>query len=459
MSAVIRPTIKEENFNKLFNIVGLPKKVMGNSEIGHLNIGGGREFQHILLKINDTIKKKEFSKINEIQNIKKRLNQNKSNLHIIGMYSESGVHSHLNHLKELIKTFELYNIKLHIITDGRDTDKKSAKKYIDKINNIIKNKKIEFTSISGRFYAMDRDKRWERTKKFYNILFKKGNKLNTYSQIIKESYKKKLLDEFLIPTKLTQTKIEKNDEIIFFNFREDRMRQIVSSFQNKFKEFKTNKIKLNITTMYDYEDKIKFKSLFKKIELKNTLSQIISKNKLKQLKIAESEKYAHVTYFFNGGQEKKFKNENRIIIASPKVKTYDQSPKMSAKQITDHIIKNENKFDIIIANFANADMVGHTGNINATKQAVEYLDVCIKKIVKTLNKKTKILITADHGNCENMKGKWNKSHTLSKVPFILLNTNYKKIKSENASLKNIAPTILKLLNIKKSKEMNTKSLI
>ncbi|MBT6505942.1 sulfatase-like hydrolase/transferase, partial [Candidatus Woesearchaeota archaeon] len=225
------------------------------------------------------------------------------------------------------------------------------------------------------------------------------------------------------------------------------------------KEFKTNKIKLNITTMYDYEDKIKFKSLFKKIELKNTLSQIISKNKLKQLKIAESEKYAHVTYFFNGGQEKKFKNENRIIIASPKVKTYDQSPKMSAKQITDHIIKNENKFDIIIANFANADMVGHTGNINATKQAVEYLDVCIKKIVKTLNKKTKILITADHGNCENMKGKWNKSHTLSKVPFILLNTNYKKIKSENASLKNIAPTILKLLNIKKSKEMNTKSLI
>ncbi len=435
---------KEYSFTTLSasgKAVGLPPNYMGNSEVGHLNLGAGRDLKQVITRINGSIKDGSFYK-NKVL-LKTIRKAQKSSLHLIGLCSEAGVHSHLSHLQALIDLAKKNKVKtyLHVIADGRDTAPKEVNKYLKKI------KGVNLATVSGRYYAMDRDERWLRTKLYYNCLLGKGKKVESMEDVIKESYKKKITDEFIIPTIINGfSGIKKGEQVILFNFREDRMRQITKLLK-----------KFHPVCMYPYFEKNRFSVLFDRVIYKNTLSEVVSKAGLKQLKLAETEKYAHVTYFFNGGQEKKFRNEKRIIIDSPKVATYDQRPEMSAYQITNFLEKELGKKQLVVVNYANCDMVGHTGNIKATRKSIKTVDDCLKKIVPlAMEKNYYVLITADHGNCEKMVGEWKKSHTLSQVPFYLVG---KKTKLKKGSLKNVAPTILNLLKIKKPKEISATSLI
>nr|QCI08327.1 Phosphoglycerate mutase [Ptilothamnion sphaericum] len=463
--------------------VGLPKKQMGNSEVGHTTIGAGRIINQDLVRIEKSIQNHDFFTNNNIHNICKKTQEEGSKLHIIGLCSDGGVHSHINHLNALIDIVKKYNhtICLHVITDGRDTEPKLAKKFIEEINQKIKKySNIKICSISGRYYSMDRDCRWSRTEKAYKILTEdiinkdktdKNTNIINCINIIQEYYEKDISDEFIPPTKINIGKISDNDGVIFFNFRPDRIRQLLHSLAKKnFKGFETKNFKnLKLLTFTNYDSSIKIPVVFPSQKNNYFLGQIVSNNGLKQLRLAETEKYAHVTYFFNGGIEEPFPGEDRELIPSPKVATYDLSPEMSAKQITERILNaiDTNIYQLIVVNYANPDMIGHTGNLNATIEAINIVDECIQQVFTKIQglPEATFIITADHGNADYMLDKNNnpcKSHSTNLVPFMMINN---KITSKLNNLKpsgclaDIAPTILDILNLPIPYEMNGQSLI
>lgn len=430
--------------------VGLPKNIMGNSEVGHTTIGAGRRVKQYYSLINDDIETNEFYQKREI---KQSVLGTKGNIHIMGLLSDGGIHSHIDHLLAIIKyignTTKNINIYIHIFSDGRDAEYKSVKKYIEYLNKHV-SYNMNISTVIGRFYAMDRDKRWDRTKETYDLLtLHKGTEFNSINIAIDDAYNKDLTDEFLPPSFISNTPIiSKNDLVIFFNFREDRARQLSKMFEDN---------SFNILCMVKYDTFIK-KYIYKRLKVEKTLSEIISLNNLKQLKIAETEKYAHVTYFFNGGVEIPYKGEDRILIPSLKVKTYDTVPFMRAEEITENILSNIDKmYTLIVANFANADMVGHTGNFKAAIKSIETIDKMIGKILKNIKEKNiDLIITGDHGNAEEMiKNKEiYKEHTTFPVPFIFKNKNVKTEKIlQKGELSDLSPTILSLLNISKPKQM------
>ena len=451
--------------------VGLPKGQMGNSEVGHTNIGAGRLVYQSLELINSKIKDGSFYKNSEFLKVINHVKDNNSKLHLIGLLSDGGVHSHINHLfalLDLCKKEKVNEVYIHIFTDGRDVSPTSAIKYIEALEKKLKTIKLgKISTISGRYYGMDRDNRFDRIQKSYDIMTKETppEEIKEVKKAWKESQKQKITDEFIIPTKVCpQGLIEDNDGIIFFNFRPDRLKEISSAFTNEeFKCFNRKKINnLLSVTMMPVADTVLCPHAFELPKLKNTLGEYISKKGLSQLRIAETEKYAHVTYFFDGGIDKEFDNEKRILLPSPKVATYDRKPEMSANMITAALVKEitTNKEDLVVLNFANGDMVGHTGNYEAAIKAVETVDECIGKILKniSLDEYTMIII-ADHGNCEVMKnkdGSINTSHTTNLVPFIVLD---KKVKLLNGKLGDIAPTILYLMGLDIPSEMTGNILI
>ncbi|PLW79324.1 2,3-bisphosphoglycerate-independent phosphoglycerate mutase [Candidatus Woesearchaeota archaeon] len=473
---------KTPNIDKLFRkypksklgasgeAVGLPKGFQGSSEVGHLTIGSGRIIYQDQVKINNSIENDEFfynhSFLEAIKNAKK----NKKNLHLMGLLQDQGVHAHQNHLFALVELCSRYEVTpyIHIISDGRDTPPKSVKKYIDELLKIIEKYPAKVASITGRYYAMDRDKRWDRTKLFYDLLIKEKSDKKKFKNIyeaVKQAYKDKEFDEFIKPRMTTDfTKVDKDDSLIFFNYRPDRARQITQSLIDpKFRGFNVVRRNINFVAMTRYYAEIDSPVAYERTNVKNVLARVLKDNKKTQLRIAETEKYAHVTYFFNDEIEKPYAGEDRVLIPSPKVATYDLKPEMSAYEITDSLLKemNKQKHDLIVVNFANCDMVGHTGKIKPTIKAVETVDKCVGKVVsKTLNFGGSALIIADHGNAEMMiqkDGSPCTSHTLNKVPCCLVGTRYRKIRS--GGLADVAPTLLKLLKIEQPKEMTGKSLI
>nr|YP_009394909.1 phosphoglycerate mutase [Polysiphonia stricta]ARW63471.1 phosphoglycerate mutase [Polysiphonia stricta] len=456
--------------------VGLPKNQMGNSEVGHTTIGAGRIINQDLVRIQKSITTGEFYQNKTIHNLCKKISKRQTKLHIIGLCSNGGVHSHLNHLKAIIKITSQYSQKieicLHLITDGRDTNAKAAIEFLDVIHEEIKNNnRINICTISGRYYSMDRDCRWSRIEKAYKVLTEDNEKTynQNYKSIIDNFYTDDISDEFIPPTRIYHGAISNNDGILFFNFRPDRIRQLIQCLaKTNFKGFVTKKIEnLLFTTLTEYDSSLKFPVVFPAPNHQNFLGEIIANNNLKQLRLAETEKYAHVTYFFNGGIEEPFPGEDRELIPSPKVDTYDLQPAMSAYQITDSLIHALDKkiYKLIVINYANPDMVGHTGKLDSTIEAVEVIDHCIEKIInKVKEEEVTLIITADHGNADYMINEDNqpcKSHSTNSVPFIIVQNN--KIKphklQSKGTLADIAPTILDLLRIEIPKEMNGQSLI
>lgn len=456
--------------------VGLPKGQMGNSEVGHMNIGAGRIVHQDLMKIDKAIKQKSIIKNKILNNAIDYSIQNNKTIHFLGLLSDGGIHSHIEHLYallELVKSKKASNVFIHGFTDGRDTDPKSGIKFVEILENKIKNSNIELASIIGRYYSMDRDKRWDRTKIAYDLLINgKGTKTKDFKNSIKKNYDKGITDEFINPLiKVDENnspigKISSGDVVIFYNFRNDRVKQLTEVLsQNKNIESNMNPLNLLYITMTKYDEKFKNISvLFDKDDLVDTLGEVISKENKTQLRIAETEKYPHVTFFFNGGNENPFPGEERILCPSPKVATYDLKPEMSAYEVKNKVIekiKNQNSPDFICLNFANPDMVGHTGKINAAVKACETIDKCLQEIVPiSIKNNYSLLIISDHGNCEKMKnddGSPNTSHTQNPVPIILIDRDYKVIK--DGILANIAPTILKLMNIKKPASMKEEPII
>ena len=441
--------------------VGLPKGQMGNSEVGHMNIGAGRIVYQPLQLINSKIKDKTFYKNENILEVLNHVKENNSKLHIFGLLSDGGIHSHIKHLfvlLDMVKENNIKNLYLHLFLDGRDTLPKVAIKYLNQLDEKLKELNIgKISTLSGRYYSMDRDNRYDRVKKAYDaIVYGKGEYYQNYQQVIESNYKRNISDEFIIPAVIDKLGIvEDNDGLLVFNFRPDRLRELFSSLTNKeFKGFEIKKLNnLKLTTMFPVSNEVISKNAFQLDKLKNTLGEYISNLNLKQLRIAETEKYAHVTYFFNGGLSKTLKNCQEILIPSPKVLTYDLKPEMSAYEITDTLLKEMDKYDLIILNFANGDMVGHTGNLKATIKGIETIDICLGRIIKKINKLNGTLVlTADHGNSEVMlkDDKAITSHSTNPVPFIITN---KKYQLENGKLGDIAPTILKLMNLEIPKEM------
>nr|YP_009393669.1 phosphoglycerate mutase [Caloglossa beccarii]ARW62231.1 phosphoglycerate mutase [Caloglossa beccarii] len=456
--------------------VGLPKMQMGNSEVGHTTIGAGRIINQDLVRIQKSIDTQEFFKNTTIHKVCKQVYINKSKLHIIGLCSNGGVHSHIEHLKAILQITREYNniICLHLITDGRDTSPKNAIVFIEDIIEYIKDQlNVKICTLSGRYYSMDRDCRWSRTEKTYKILTEDYN--IEYKQdcvdIIKQYYKQNISDEFIPPTRISSEKISHNDGILFFNFRPDRIRQLLHCFTKKnFKGFPIKTINnLVIATFTEYDLSLKLPVVFPSKNETNFLGQIISNSGFKQLRIAETEKYAHVTYFFNGGIEEPFPGEDRQLIPSPKVETYDLTPEMSADQLTCTLLEaiNKNIYKLIVINYANPDMVGHTGNLEATIKAIETIDQCIAKIYKKMQQiNGTLIITSDHGNADCMLDLTNKpctAHSTNLVPFILMlnNSNLSSFNGlkKSGCLADIAPTILDILTIEIPKEMNGNSLI
>lgn len=455
--------------------VGLPEGQMGNSEVGHTNIGAGRIIYQELTRITKSIEDGDFFSIPELVAAIENCKKNNSKLHIMGLLSDGGVHSHQRHLfalLELAKRKDFENVYVHCFLDGRDTPPASAEGYIAELESKMKEKGVgKIASIMGRFYAMDRDKRWERVQKAYDALVMgEGEKYTSAAAAIEDSYQKEVFDEFVIPTVICNNdkpiaKIEENDSVIFFNFRPDRAREITRAIvDEQFDGFQREYFKTYFVAFTNYDETIKNISVaFKKDEIKNTFGEIISKKGMTQLRIAETEKYAHVTFFFNGGEEKQYEGEDRILIPSPKVETYDMKPEMSALEVTENVLNaiHSRKYDSIILNFANPDMVGHTGNIDAVIKALETLDGCVEKIVEAIEQEGGyLLITADHGNCEQMidykTGEPHTAHTTNPVPLVLVG---KDAKLKEGRLADLAPTMLDLIGIEKPAEMTGESLI
>lgn len=456
--------------------VGLPVGQMGNSEVGHLHIGAGRIVYQSLTLINKAIEEKTFFSNKAILQAINHAKENNSKLHIIGLLSDGGVHAHINHMLAILSYCAQENFKnvfFHVILDGRDTKSAVAKIYLNELLTKINELKIgAIASISGRYYAMDRDKRWDRIQLAYDVMVNnKGESFSDAISYIDEEYSQERNDEFIIPAynEKVNGNIANNDSIVFANFRPDRAIQLASGLTNSDYEWnKENKLVLLKNTffvsMMKYADSVKAQAIvFPPTPIINGLGEWLSKNNVKQLRIAETEKYAHVTYFFDGGKDIEYCLEDRILIPSPKVKTYDLKPEMSAKTITTRLIEeiNSGVYDIIILNFANPDMVGHTGNLQAAIKAVGTVDECLGEIYQALKTvEGTLVITADHGNAEVMidqQGEMNKKHTSQPVPLIVCKKGI-NLKS-NGGLGNVAPTILEMMGIEKPAEMEEESLL
>ena len=451
--------------------VGLPDGQMGNSEVGHLNIGAGRVVYQELQRINVAIRDGSFAKNPVLlQALRKAKTENKK-LHLIGLVSDGGVHSHINHLKTIIdccKSESVVNVFVHAFTDGRDTDPKSGIRFIKNLQDHMDATGIgKMATVSGRYYAMDRDKRWERVKLAYEALVNgKGGSGNSALQIIEKSYAQDISDEFIKPSVVLDSsanplaKITSGDVVICFNFRTDRCREITEVLtQEDFPEQGMKKLSLDYTTMTEYDHHFKdVHVMFENDDLKMTLGEVAAKNMLTQIRIAETEKYPHVTFFFSGGREIPFEGEKRIMIPSPKVATYDLQPEMSAKGITDAIIPeiNHKTANFICLNFANADMVGHTGNFPAVIKAVETVDQCVERVVTAaLSNDYVVFLTADHGNADfmiNADGTPNTAHSLNLVPYFIIDNQWHG-KVHPGKLGDIAPTLLKLMGYEVPPEM------
>ena len=440
--------------------VGLPKGQMGNSEVGHMTIGSGQVLYQDLVKISKSIDENSLKNNPIIQETLKN-----KRVHLVGLLSDGGVHSHISHLFGLIDIVLNSGKKpiIHIITDGRDVSPTSSKKYISELIEKFGGR-ILIASISGRFYTMDRDKRWERVEKGYRAIAEASPKTESSPlEYVESSYKKDELDEFIEPVAFSEYDgFKESDSLIFYNFRSDRAREIITAIGDRnFSEFPREFKHLYIATMTKYQDKFPYPIIFEKDIPQNGLSETISKSGVSQLHIAETEKYAHVTFFFNGGIEEPFLNETRILIDSPKVKTYDMKPSMSAREVTDSILKAmEGDYGFIVVNYANGDMVGHTGIFEAGVQAVETVDRELGRILeKAKESNYSVILTSDHGNCEEMKteaGETLTNHTVGDVWCFIVDDEVKDVK--NGSLNNIASTVLEVMRIEVPKEMD-KSLI
>ena len=437
--------------------VGLPDNQMGNSEVGHMTIGSGRVLYQDLVKIHLAIKNDTLKDNVIVKNTIEKSN----NIHLIGLASDGGVHSHIDHIIALAKIAQNKNKKvwLHLITDGRDVAPDCAKIYIEKVINIC-NENIKIATIGGRYYGMDRDNRWDRVELAYNAIANATPKTkDNILDFIDNSYKNEIFDEFLIPTALDgYDGIKDGDGVIFCNFRSDRARELSSVFaKNDFKEFEKKTLNVQIASMTQYDKNIPIPVIFEKDNPTNTLAQVISDAGLTQLHTAETEKYAHVTFFFNGGVEEPFLNETRVLIPSPNVATYDLQPQMSAPKVGEAVrLAMKNQTDFIVVNFANGDMVGHTGVYEAAIKAVEAVDYELGLILEEAKKENyNIVLTSDHGNCEMMKdenGNTLTNHTVGDVYCFVIAPNVKEVKT--GSLNNIAPTVLKLMGLDIPKEMD-----
>ena len=453
--------------------VGLPEGQMGNSEVGHTNIGAGRVVYQELTRITKSIEDGDFFENPEFLKAIENVKNNNSKLHIMGLLSNGGVHSHNNHLYALIELAKKNGIKdvyIHAFLDGRDVPPKSGKDFVIECENKLSEIGVgKIASVMGRYYAMDRDNRWDRVEKAYNaMVLGEGDFCESPSKAVELSYNNGVTDEFIVPVVCKKdAQIEANDSVIFFNFRPDRAREITRTLVDpEFSGFnrKNGLFPIKFVCMTQYDATMPNVSIaFKPQSLKNTFGEYIADKGLNQLRIAETEKYAHVTFFFNGGVEKCYKNEDRILVPSPKVATYDLQPEMSAYEVTDKIIEsiNSDKYDVIILNYANCDMVGHTGIFEAAVKAVEAVDNCVGKVVKAISSKNGVtIITADHGNADKMYDENFKpftAHTTNPVPFCVV--GYDCNLNDGGKLADIAPTMLDILGIEKPSEMDGISLI
>jgi 2,3-bisphosphoglycerate-independent phosphoglycerate mutase len=455
--------------------VGLPGGQMGNSEVGHLNIGAGRVIYQDLVKINRAVHDHSFHNNEVLIAAMEDAKSNNKNLHFIGLVSDGGVHSHINHLKALCDTAkerDVKNVFIHAFTDGRDTDPESGYGFLKELSEHLQNSRGKIASLIGRYYSMDRDKRWERIKEAYDLVVNgRGNKSTNILDAIKKSYSEGITDEFIKPVTITDANgnpvavIKENDVVICFNFRTDRCREItIALTQQDFHEQNMHRMNLHYVTLTNYDERFKnVKVVYDKDNLKNTFGEILAEKNKTQLRIAETEKYPHVTFFFSGGREQPFKGEERIMIPSPKVATYDLQPEMSAFPVTDAVCKSmeTTQPDFICLNYANADMVGHTGDFAAVVKAVETVDSCVKKVVQTgLKNGYSFLITADHGNADymiNEDGSPNTAHTTNPVPLFLIDKEHDRISP--GRLSDLAPTILNIMGIDLPPEITGKNLL
>ena len=453
--------------------VGLPDGIMGNSEVGHMNMGAGRIVKQDLVRINDSIKSNELKNNTQLQNVFNHVQNNTSTLHIMGLISDGGVHSHLDHFEYILSTARESGVKkiaIHAFMDGRDTSPVSGINFINTLETFItSDDQYRVTTVCGRYYAMDRDNRWERVEIAYQMLIhSEGEKFPDAATAIQASYDNDITDEFIKPTVIGEDcPIQNGDALLSMNFRADRMRQIVTAINHsKYSHFKTKPLDILFTSITKYKENFPFPVLFEPEKINNIFPEILAQNNYRQFRIAETEKYAHVTYFFNGGSEQPFPGETRKLIPSPKVATYDLQPEMSAHEVTDEVLFaiESDQYEAIIMNFANPDMVGHTGNITAAISAIETIDACLEKIQHAAKEKNAaIFLTADHGNLELMHDPQNgiahTAHTTLPVPLILVGVNGNYSLAEKGKLADIAPTILDYLKIEKPQEMTGNSLL
>ena len=457
-------------------VVGLPKGLMGNSEVGHLNLGAGRIVYQDISRIDRAIKSGEFFDNPALKGSVHYVKQNSAAWHLIGLVSDGGVHSSLEHLYALLEMARrngLERVYLHALTDGRDTPPHSGVEFIWQVEEKIRELGVgRIASVCGRYWGMDRDHRWERVERAYRMLTEgEGLKFESPIEAMADLYKRNITDEFIEPSVITENgqpvaTLKDGDAVMFFNFRADRAREITwALIETEFDSFKRNSLKLHYTTMTEYHADLKLPVAFPPVRMKNILGEIISEAGLKQLRTAETEKYAHVTFFFNGGVEEPFVNEDRTMIASPKVATYDLQPEMSAHVVAERMLeKLDEGYSFILLNFANPDMVGHTGVLEAATRALETIDGLVEKLVrKAVRNGYTVIVTADHGNCEQMvdaDGAPHTAHTTNRVPLALILPDRKRpALRQNGILADIAPTILELMGMEKPDEMDGKSLI
>lgn len=458
--------------------VGLPEGQMGNSEVGHLNIGAGRVVYQELTRITRSIKDGSFCKNPVLLEAVNQAKINNSSLHLMGLLSDGGVHSHLTHLYALMELADregLRNVYIHAFLDGRDVPPESARKYFNQLGGKLSQHGYAVATVMGRYYAMDRDRRWDRTECAYNaMVYGEGIPAASPLEAVDLGYARGETDEFILPTVIMKdtggpvAQVEEGDSLIFFNFRPDRARQITRAFVDR--DFSGFKRKhgcpgVHFTCMTMYDKTIEAPVAYRPQELHNTLGEVLSRHGIAQLRLAETEKYAHVTFFFNGGVEMPNPGEERLLVPSPKVATYDQKPEMSANEVTEKFLEQLplDKFGVIIMNYANPDMVGHTGDLAAAVTALETVDRCLGQLVRAvLEKDGTVLVTADHGNADEMKDKQGHcftAHSTNPVPFILIDRDTTGITLRDGSLQDIAPTILRLLGIPKPEEMTGDTLI
>lgn len=455
--------------------VGLPEGQMGNSEVGHMNLGAGRIVYQDLAKLNLAVENKTMSQEKTLIDAFNYAKNNNKSIHFLGLVSDGGVHSHTSHLRGLIDAAQENGVQkmfVHAFTDGRDVDPKSGINYISDLEKYLQNTNAKLASIIGRYYAMDRDKRWERVKLAYDLVVNaQGEKSKNAVESIQKSYNNDITDEFILPIVMVDefenplTTIQNDDVVIFFNFRTDRGRELTETLSQKdFHEFNMHKLNLYYVTMTNYDDTYQnVHVIYDKDNITETLGEVLEKEEKKQIRIAETEKYPHVTFFFSGGREEPFFGETRILKNSPKVATYDLKPEMSAYELKDALVPELKKGDVdfVCLNFANGDMVGHTGVMEAAIKACEAVDICVKEVVETaLDNNYTTIIIADHGNCETMinpDGTPNTAHTTNPVPFILVDNEHIPIR--DGVLGDISPTILELMGIKKPEVMTGRSLL